>query len=608
MTPFAIGDADGQRVFVVQPTDAAQPRLAPGDVVSTHETLSPGTRVEAWTLEVASGNASSLETLPGLSASAYVEWFMERNRTLATAPAVLPEGPLPPIGLERFLWLISLPADELPVPERKLADGALEEGRHIIFEWLDSTRVEWEAKLDADPHGAEKLARSKRLAGLTRSRREGLLPVEHVTGALNALEMVLLAEDAQARFAASMPSSEPLRMLYELADGPMSWSLQAAAADANDTLSRLEDRYLVRSLPRDLLALYAVCGGIAIATEPDGPSGRQAMVEPKVPRGGQRIAHVVVPPSGVQLLETARPLLRLGSCGAFQYAMCPKEGSVWQVPCGQGDEVGRCILSPFLSSGEISAEPTKIADSLADYLASVAERGGRPPVVPFVNLRASASDVAATRAMLEAETPSDLHGRWVTSLTRMSALIEAEELVSGQPLQMGPPLSAAELGDLERELGVAIPRAFASALTNVAGTIRMSWSAETTAPGDLRDVDQGGSDAYGIWDASALVEMNAWVREDGVEDVLVFTGSDGTYIGIAMDEESDDAPVVYLDEMGDEFLLAPDFDTFMTRWTSLGCPGTDLYCLRPFLVKGELIEGGLADEWRDWLYGGGRRD
>ncbi len=311
----------------------------------------------------------------------------------------------------------------------------------------------------------------------------------------------------------------------------------------------------------------------------------------------------MVPPSGVHLLETERPLLRLGSCGTFQYAICPQEGSVWQLICGPGDGLGRSRLSLCLASGEVSAEPTKIAESLVEYLARVAARGGRPPVVPFTNAGPSDGDVAAVRRTLRAEQPAGLHERWLASVRRMSALIESDDRFDGKPLELGPPLSEAGLRELEHRLGCAVPPALGAALTAIAGVARFWWSAETTAPGELREVDQGGSDVHGLWDVEQMVEMNAWVREDGVDDVLVFTGAEGNYIGIVVDDETDDAPVVFVDHEGGEFLLAPDFETFMTRWTSLGCPGTEFYCLRPFLDEGALVDDGIADLWRAWLFG-----
>ncbi len=606
-TQLAIGtvEADGMRVLVMQPDDPSIPRLAPGDIVQAPRPAKAGGKVHDWTLVHASGAASSLDSNPGWTAERYVEWFEEAYAWCQQVPPPQP-GPLPSTQLVAFLRFQAQVAQQLPTPQYKLASGAMQTAAPIIKQRMHQFAGAWKDAVQADPEGAEKLSRARRLAGLDPSLRQHVQPTEPVRAAVEALDAAMLdPHEGERRFTEARPSGGDLDLAYGLhpprEEHRTVSAIEPSDADAGPALGTIEDRHLEGRLPEDFVGLYALCDGIAVVRD----AGQTRRVQSLA--GEERhVLWLVLPAKELDVMQTDDgPVLAFGLTGAMRITLCPRRGSVWLVPMPTTNSSAANILGPFLASGEISETPVEVAPSIPAYLHALARRGGRPlSLAPAVTPPGAVESTREQPNRLATTPLADLHEQWLAHWRHTVAVIaRGDQLCTVVPLRVADPLTEAELHAIEESLGRPLPATFARALTTLAGSVEFAWSCDRTPPGELRDITGGGSDAYGLWDAHALVEMNAYLAEEHGPSFLAFTGQDGDWLAFDMRDGSPDPPVVLISHEAvdaDEcVLLAPDFESFMTRWSALSCP--DVGSIPQLIDDRGLVEDGLAGTWRAWL-------
>lgn len=85
------------------------------------------------------------------------------------------------------------------------------------------------------------------------------------------------------------------------------------------------------------------------------------------------------------------------------------------------------------------------------------------------------------------------------------------------------------------------------------------------------------------------------------------TDGGGNYLALRRTEGTTHWPVYFVHHEADSIvghgrLLAPDFLTFITVWSRLGCPGPDFDALEPFLADaGISAKSEPAQAWLGWL-------
>jgi len=237
---------------------------------------------------------------------------------------------------------------------------------------------------------------------------------------------------------------------------------------------------------------------------------------------------------------------------------------------------------------------------------------------------------AGTAALDNPAALARMRDTWQTNVQNMAQYVRKRGwTVTDEPL---PPagLSAAQLGALEATLGEPLPPQLRW-LLGWAGEWQFGWqrNEDDIPPGDLSDVWDG----YLKWSAaqletdglhSALLEwvdyQNEFLKDVEDEDFLkahaalwqahfpfaVIPCGDL----LTIDTRNPDPqcqPVRYWfhDPDGDEtdgIIMAPDFFSFISAWTALGCAGSDWGGWWPFVQDdGFNLQSEHARQWLTWL-------
>ncbi len=184
------------------------------------------------------------------------------------------------------------------------------------------------------------------------------------------------------------------------------------------------------------------------------------------------------------------------------------------------------------------------------------------------------------------------------------------------------PLYEKQVEELETKLNIKYPTDFKKILTEYSSGIHFSWQMRgEKANGEYRGVFCGGGDGY-LWNFESLEELYkdyiSWVENcfPNIEDeydkiwhnkIPFLHVPNGDFIVFDVVEPMETSPIIYLSHEGDDFhgsCLANSFIEFITKWTNIGCVGTEDWQLEVFYdvdnktLKGE---GLIIDHWKQWL-------
>ena len=159
-----------------------------------------------------------------------------------------------------------------------------------------------------------------------------------------------------------------------------------------------------------------------------------------------------------------------------------------------------------------------------------------------------------------------------------------------------PPATAAEVDDVERQLGLALPPSFRLALCSLARSVSWSWSMSDEFAPPFDHISSGELS----WSLSSLPELReawrGWVEECFSDptnwydeiwyDKLAFA-SIGNGDQLAVDLRQGRAgAVVYLshdDGEGHGYVMADSLVDLVDRWVPLACPGAEDWQWLPFV-------------------------
>lgn len=205
---------------------------------------------------------------------------------------------------------------------------------------------------------------------------------------------------------------------------------------------------------------------------------------------------------------------------------------------------------------------------------------------------------------------NELFQSWVAEWQLMEDVVKALDFKLPQPVKIAAPTSAIELASLERAAGVKFPEQLATVLTQHARAVHFSWQ----VPAHRRALD--GDIAYptrsglhrSIWDVAEMAEFAipnflGWKRDlkdreqseaknvpemwDNQFPFASLVNGDMLTIDVS-DAEGARQLVRYFShklEGVHGYALAPNFATFMTVFSKLGCAGTEQDSLSLFMPK-----------------------
>jgi hypothetical protein len=169
-----------------------------------------------------------------------------------------------------------------------------------------------------------------------------------------------------------------------------------------------------------------------------------------------------------------------------------------------------------------------------------------------------------------------------------------------RPFELKPLVDITDIILLEENLNIRYPNDFKHVLTNYASSVEFYWHMEEEEPEEeFRGIFCGAGRGY-LWDFSTLKndykDYRGWVEQcfPNPEDeydkiwhnkVPFIDVPNGDMIVFDTSVSVDNSPVLYLSHDGSEFhghRLAKNFIDFITRWSNLGCVGTEDWQFEPF--------------------------
>lgn len=191
-----------------------------------------------------------------------------------------------------------------------------------------------------------------------------------------------------------------------------------------------------------------------------------------------------------------------------------------------------------------------------------------------------------------------------------------------EPLNVQPTVPAVDITVLEAELGLEYPSDFKEVLIRYSGAVHLSWHMGEDNPGGIyREIFCGGGRGY-LWDFDRLKDnydyylgwMDAILSEGELDKYDKIWQNKIPFINvlngdmIAFGEATEQGhPVIYLSHENDELHGCPlghNFVDFISRWSNIGCVGTEDWQFEPFydFKKRELkTEGREVERWKEWL-------
>jgi hypothetical protein len=188
-------------------------------------------------------------------------------------------------------------------------------------------------------------------------------------------------------------------------------------------------------------------------------------------------------------------------------------------------------------------------------------------------------------------------------------------------LEIGKPVSRHDLDRIAAAHSLELPADFMDVLTRYASRVSFRWHLQDhDLPDPFSQIFAGWSEF--LWDVEALGrlkrEYTRWITDcfADPEDTYdrVWHGKtaclevpNGDMIAFDTSAGLTACPVIYLSHDDGELhgcRLGTDFVDFVTRWSSLGCPGPEDWQIEPFYDHAnECIDdaGEAVARWKEWL-------
>lgn len=166
------------------------------------------------------------------------------------------------------------------------------------------------------------------------------------------------------------------------------------------------------------------------------------------------------------------------------------------------------------------------------------------------------------------------------------------------------PATEEEIQNVEKKIGIRLPKSFRKILLEFSKSVNFYWNLpdKLDLPNELNEIFAGElnwnlEDIYEIeetrksWVEECFLDQNdnydkVWHNKLGFMNV-----GNGDVIAFDMKDYPQKAPVIYLShDDGDYhgYYLGDDFIDFISKWSSLGCPGPEGWQVSPFINDTEM--------------------
>jgi len=195
-------------------------------------------------------------------------------------------------------------------------------------------------------------------------------------------------------------------------------------------------------------------------------------------------------------------------------------------------------------------------------------------------------------------------------------------------LEVKPPVELSNIEKVESALGIIYPFEYKHILSEYSSGVELSWQiTNEETEGEFKGIFCGGGRGY-LWDFERSEDLydgyRGWVDDcfsnpDDPYDkvwhnkVPLLRVPNGDIIGFDSSKSNANCPVVYLSHDDGDLhghKLADNFIEFISRWSNIGCVGTEDWQFKPFydFDKKEITNSNsVTDRWKLWLtknYGG----
>jgi hypothetical protein len=211
--------------------------------------------------------------------------------------------------------------------------------------------------------------------------------------------------------------------------------------------------------------------------------------------------------------------------------------------------------------------------------------------------------------------------KWLTNWNWILEIAKRRNWNSN-PLIIKPPISIEKINQIEAKLQIKYPLEFKTVLTNFSSGVLFRWQIKNEETvGEFREIFCGCGRGY-LWDIKTLKRdfenYNGWVKEcfPDIDDeydkiwhnkVPFLDVPNGDVIAFDTSERQENCPIVYLSHDGSDFhghILAENFIEFISRWSNLGCTGTEDWQFEPFYdYDKQTLKNSdqIIDRWKTWL-------
>jgi SMI1 / KNR4 family (SUKH-1) len=185
-----------------------------------------------------------------------------------------------------------------------------------------------------------------------------------------------------------------------------------------------------------------------------------------------------------------------------------------------------------------------------------------------------------------------------------------------------PTINIDEINKIEDEFQIKYPLEFKAVLTTFSSGVLFNWQIENEkTEGEFRQIFRGCGGGY-LWDIETLrsdfenyigpvqacfPDINDEYDKIWHNKVPFLDVPNGDMIVFDTSERQENCPIIYLSHDGSEFhgsRLAENFIEFISRWSNLGCVGTEDWQFEPFYdYDKEMIKNSdpIINRWKNWL-------
>lgn len=210
--------------------------------------------------------------------------------------------------------------------------------------------------------------------------------------------------------------------------------------------------------------------------------------------------------------------------------------------------------------------------------------------------------------------------KWKNDWDFMISVAEKKDWDYSEP-EIKKAVSEEEIAALEKELGVIYPFDFKQILTEYASAVHFNWHMDEDEIEGFESLFCGGSDGL-LWDFKYLKPFYesylGWIKQcfaDPSDEynkvwhnkIPFLEVGNGDRIAFDIPDDEGNCPIIFLSHDGSDFhgsRLAANFIDFITRWSNIGCIGTEDWQLEVFYDFDQKIlmdDSSVIDEWKKCL-------